>query len=699
MGETIQSLLEQIQHKELVLPEFQREFNWNRTQVRRLFESLFKGYPTGSLLVWVTDQPPKIKNDAYNLENLRRVKVLLDGQQRLTSLYLHAFNKVPPYYNPGEIESSYFELYFNVESGSFGYYKKLQMENDPLWIQVVDLFTNRPSIYRLVESAQTETPEEKEKLFERIENNLVRLEGILQQEYPVQTVPTDANIREAIKVFDLINSQGTPLSQADIALAYMTAEWPDIRRVFKEKTEQLEGENFSFDLTFLTRCIVGIIDGVGELERFGTTTEEELKRTWTKLSTVLDYLISFLRSKGFIIGTDDLNTTNVLVPLVVYLSRHGWFTQDEESRFLYWMYAALFERRYSGSTETYLDRDISALLANPSPESLIATLKEDEGEPRITAANLDSRSVSHPLYNMANIVIRANGAVDWANGLPLVGNIGKDFRLQRHHIFPKSVLAAAGWDTGENLLHRKRVHEIANRIPLTQDGNMEIFNREPAEYLPTVESRFPGILQRSLIPENKSLWKVENYAEFLAQRRQLIADAINRFMNGLVENERRHQNQLSLADLAGKDESARLEFKARFIGGSANYRLEDAVTKAVAGMLNAYGGVILLGVADDGSIVGLEQDFAELSKKNRDGFEIHLTNYIGGKLGMGVLPLLQARFEKVDGHYICAVEVDPSSRPVYLRENNTQYFYVRTQNSTRPFNMEEANAYIEDRFS
>lgn len=699
MGETIQSLLEEIQHKELVLPEFQREFTWSRTQVRRLFESLFKGYPTGSLLVWVTDQPPKIKNDAYDLENVRRVKVLLDGQQRLTSLYLHAYNEVPPYYNPGEIDSSYFELYFNVESGSFGYYKKLLMENDPLWIQVADLFANRPSIYRLVESAQTETPEEKEKLFEKIENSLVRLEGILQQEYPVQTVPTDANIREAIKVFDLINSQGTPLSQADIALAYMTAEWPDIRRVFKQKIEQLEDENFSFDLTFLTRCIVGIISGVGELERFGTTSEEELKQTWAKLNTVLDYLVSFLRSKAFVIGTDDLNTTNVLVPLVVYLACNGWFTQDEESQFLYWMYAALFERRYSGSTETYLDRDISALLANPSPDSLIATLKEDEGEPRITAANLDSRSVSHPLYNMTNIVIRANGAVDWANGLPLVGNVGKDFRIQRHHIFPKSVLAEAGWDTGENLLHRKRVHEIANRIPLTQDGNMEIFTQLPAEYLPKVESRFPGVLGRSLIPENQSLWKVENYAEFLAQRRKLIADAINDFMQGLVEKETGADVQINLVELARKEESTRLEFKARLMGGSANYRLEDAVTKAIAGMLNAYGGIVLVGVADDGSIVGIEQDYQELSKKNRDGFKLHLTSYVAGKLGTGILPLLQTKIEKVDGHDVCAIEINPSSRPVYFKEKNFQHFYVRTQNSTRPFSMEEANAYIEERFS
>jgi len=235
MAESISSLLEQIKHKEIVLPEFQREFDWNKDQVRSLFESLYKGYPTGSLLVWKTDNPPKIKQDAYDLEKVRRVKVLLDGQQRLTSLYLHIYGEVPPYYSADEIGDGYFDLYFNPETGTFRYYRKLEMQNDPLWIRLHDLFADPPSVFSFVNNLGIDDAKARNELGETIECRSNPLEQIPEREYPVQEVPSEATVREAITVFDLINSQGTPLSQSDIVLAYMTAEWPDIRRVLKEK--------------------------------------------------------------------------------------------------------------------------------------------------------------------------------------------------------------------------------------------------------------------------------------------------------------------------------------------------------------------------------------------------------------------------------------------------------------------------------
>jgi hypothetical protein len=697
MAEPIEDLLEEIEHKEIVLPEFQREFKWNRDQVRSLFESLYKGYPTGSLLVWITDNPPKIKHDAYDLDKVRRVKVLLDGQQRLTSLYLHIYGQVPPYYTPDEIGDGYLDLYFNLKSGAFRYYRKLEMQGDPLWMKLNDLFSNPPSVFSLVNSLGIEDAKAREELGQAIEQNLVRLKQIPKREYPVQAVPSEATVREAITVFDLINSQGTPLSQSDIVLAYMTAEWPDIRRVFKEKLTQLESANFAFDLTFLTRCMVGVTEGVGDLTRFGEPPESQLKEGWHKLERALDYLLSFLHHKAYIIGDKDLNTQNVLVPLVVYLARYGWFTQADESRFLHWAYAALYQRHYTGSVDTTLDRDIQALLEQPGPDALLANLKEDEGDPTITAASLDMRGVGNPLYNMMSIVIRARGAVDWANGLPLVTTGSNNFRIDRHHIFPSSVLVAAGWDTGTNQYARKRVHEIANRIPLTQAGNLEIFDRPPSEYLPIVEERYPGNLERSMIPMNPKLWEVDRYEDFLAQRRMLIADAINEHIEGLLQGPEA-AGRLDLPSLIAQEEGPQLEFKARFHGGHGDYRLETATTKAVAGMLNAEGGKLLLGVKDDGQVIGIEADYRKQGKQNRDGFAIELTNELGAKLGANALPLIQIYFATSAEHDVCIVEIDRSSKPVYMQEEGVPKFYVRMQNSTRPLDVEQATDYIKDHF-
>ncbi len=697
MASSIKKLLEQIEEKEIVLPEFQREFTWNRDQVRSLFESFYKGYPTGSLLLWETSNPPKIKQDAYDLEKIRRVKVLLDGQQRLTSLYLHIKNTIPPYYAPEEINENLFDLFFNLKTGVFRYYKKLEMKDDPLWIKLSNIFQDAPSVYALLEQLNISDPAEREKLAKPIEKNIRKIEQIKEIEYPIQTVPSEAKVREAIKVFDLINSQGTPLTQSDIVLAYLTAEWPDIRRIFKEKLAELKNNNFTFDLTFLTRCLVGITDGVGDLARFGEPNETDLKDAWGSLDKTLNYLIPFLQNKAYIVGDEDLNTTNVLVPIVVYLSKYGWFTQKTERKFIHWLYAALYQRHFSGSVDSTLDKDIRALLDEPGPESLLTNLKEDEGDPQLSAASLDMRGVGNPLYNMMSIIIRARGAVDWANGLPLITTNNADFSIERHHIFPKSVLSKAGWDTGESQYASKRVHELANRIPLTKSGNLEIFDNSPEEYLPIVEEKYPGNLEKSLIPTNRKLWKIENYEEFLAQRRLLIAEAINSHMANLLEDNTGEQ-PFNLSSLLTKGEGEKIEFKVRFHGGSDTYRLETAVSKSIAGLLNKNGGYLIIGVDDDGEIKGIEGDYAVQGKQNRDGFEIELTNEIVSKLGSGTLPLIQINFVHENSHDVCIVRVDQSSRPIYMQDDGHEKFYVRLHNSTRPLSYSEATEYIREHF-
>ncbi|MFB6212934.1 MAG: RNA-binding domain-containing protein, partial [Candidatus Magasanikbacteria bacterium] len=418
------------------------------------------------------------------------------------------------------------------------------------------------------------------------------------------------------------------------------------------------------------------------------------------LDKVLDYLISFLKNKGHIVSTKDLSSPNVLVPLVVYLSREGWFEGPQEDKFLYWMYAALYQGRYTTSTDTYLQQDISALLEEPEPETLITALKEEEGSPEVSAGSLELRGVRNSLYNMMNIVIRARGAVDWSNGLPLEENFGRDFRIERHHIFPKSVLENNGWESGRSLSEGKKIHEIANRIPLTRDGNMDIFDKRPAEYLPMVAEKYPGTLEASLIPQNEKLWKVDNYEKFLQKRRELIAEAINDYMDSLLLEE--GSEEFRIQDLIDREEDNEVEFKARLRAGDdegGGYFLEDAAMKAITGFLNAEGGYLLIGVGDDGEIIGVEADYETLGKSNRDGFTLYLTDLIESKIGSDVLPLIDINIEEVDGKDVCLVEVEKSSNPVYLKKDNSEKFYVRMQNSTRELEGAEMDSYKEERFN
>lgn len=151
-----------------------------------------------------------------------------------------------------------------------------------------------------------------------------------------------------------------------------------------------------------------------------------------------------------------------------------------------------------------------------------------------------------------------------------------------------------------------------------------------------------------------------------------------------------------------RGESANLEFKSTFRWdlreGRVNRSLETVVMKTLAGYMNSQGGTLLIGVADDGSIVGLENDYSALKKPDRDGFEQVLMTSVASKLGADACQCLQAVFHSVEGKEVCRAIVSPAHRPVYVRDGETPKLYVRTGVSTRELNVQEAINYTATRW-
>ena len=165
-----------------------------------------------------------------------------------------------------------------------------------------------------------------------------------------------------------------------------------------------------------------------------------------------------------------------------------------------------------------------------------------------------------------------------------------------------------------------------------------------------------------------------------------------------------HANDLPIAELAKMPESQTLEFKSSLRydlkTGGVNKALEQVIVKSVAGLTNASGGVLLVGVADDGEIVGIEKDVQMLPKRqDKDGYENHLTTLLENGLGSAATANVGAQFEQVDGHTVCRVTVQPSSSPVWTKlKGQEDAFYVRLGNSTRPFGPRDAHEYISHHF-
>ena len=231
----ISELLDSIAKQDMVLPEFQREYVWSKDQSKQLFVSLLKEYPVGGLLFWKTDKPPELKNVHVLPERLGTVQVMLDGQQRLTTLYMLIRGEIPPYYRKSDITHDPRDLYFNLETGEFLYYQPTRMKENPLWISVVECFNGKSiNVFELAKKS-SKSEEEAFTLAQIYTDNLTKIRNIEKADLPSQTVPPHASMEDAIYIFDLVNSQGTKLTSAELALTHVTGKWAHARRLMKSK--------------------------------------------------------------------------------------------------------------------------------------------------------------------------------------------------------------------------------------------------------------------------------------------------------------------------------------------------------------------------------------------------------------------------------------------------------------------------------
>jgi hypothetical protein len=143
-------------------------------------------------------------------------------------------------------------------------------------------------------------------------------------------------------------------------------------------------------------------------------------------------------------------------------------------------------------------------------------------------------------------------------------------------------------------------------------------------------------------------------------------------------------------------ESDTLEFKSSIRWdlreSKVNPVLEKVIVKTVAGFLNStQGGALLIGVADDGAVVGLKHDYASFTKKpDRDGFELHLTTLLLNAYGKDCTAFLHITFHELQGKEICEVAVKAANRPIFVNDEKGQQLYIRANNQTLPLNLEEA---------
>lgn len=695
----VNEALHSIEKQDLVLPEFQREYVWSREQAKQLMVSLVRGYPVGGLLIWKTDTPPELKNIDKLPEKLGTIMVLLDGQQRLTTLHMLVTGGIPAYYKESEILNDPRDLYFNLITRDFQYYAPSRMNDDPRWQRVVTCFANSAEVQPIEIAQQIADTEEQMKTAQAIMDSLSRLQAIKDMDIPEQIVPWSADLDEAIDIFDRVNSQGTKLNEAELALTHITAKWPEARRVLKRKIDDCADKNFHFDLNFMTRALTTVVTGRALFETVHDRPRDQLKAGWKSLEKIIDYLMTILPAQARIHSTDDLNTNNALIPLVAYLAaNNGKFDSEQNIHHATnWLYAALMWARYTAQTDQRLEGDVSTVVKDARPwDALRHQIIDQRGRIEVQPADFAGRTAQSPFYRMTFILAKAHDAVDWFNGLPLSQTHGPAYGIHSHHIFPQSRLYKNGYDPN-NHTHRQLVNEIANRAFLTADSNVSLSGTLPEEYLPQIEEKFPGALARQFVPMDPALWRIDRFEDFLEARRELIARKMNEFMAALIEKpEIPHRHPID--DVVGLGESAVLEFKSTFqwdvVQGGKNKNLIKSSLKTLAAFMNTQGGTLVIGVEDDGTVYGLEKDL-QLADGSQDRFQQLVSEHLLNTIGAAYAPYCDFRFDRLEGKPIFVVDVDRATEPAFMKTDKGTEFFVRVGSTTRSLGPEEAHRYIE----
>lgn len=565
----IGALVDMYKRGELRLPEIQRHYVWRATRVRDLLDSLYRGYPSGSILMWETDEPVPTRDFAIAQETTAFAgrKLLLDGQQRLTSLTAVLsgsavqvrgrkrpidilFNLDHPDGPPTDIvevesdeqspTSSDDELSDEAEDGDGddgaeqGIQEKLNrrtfvvaaknLSSQPQWVSVSAVFAiaNDAEILKKAGITNFDDPR-----YQRYSDRLKKLRAIKDYQYVVHVLERNMSYEEVTEIFVRVNSLGAKLKSSDLALAQMTSRWRNLLKELETFQEECERSNFTIDLGHLVRSIVVFATQQCLFRSVASTPVEKLKEGWSQAQEGLHFAINFLRSNAGI-EDESLLSSPMFLHAIAALSRvkDNRLTADEQRQLLHWLLVANARGRYSrGSTETLLNEDLAIIFRTGNVAGLMEPVKRQFGRLHVEPGDLAGRGVGSPLFSLAYLALKAQGAKDWYSGLGLsLTHQGKLHFIQWHHVIPKSLLKEKGYETGE-------INEIANMAFITGQTNRRISNQEAVNYLrEVVAKQGEAALHSQCVPVNEALWSTDRYRDFLSERRRALADRMNAFI-------------------------------------------------------------------------------------------------------------------------------------------------------------------------
>lgn len=532
----ISTILDHIDSGHMALPEFQRGYVWNRDQVRGLFDSLYCRHPVGGLLVWATESKTAAhRGDGQLAAGI--VKLLLDGQQRMTSLYGVVRGKPPKFFDGNA--QAFTGLRFHLDAEVFEFYQPVKMRDDALWIDVTELMKKGTDGLGEFVSRLSSQSQHAAKIGDYV-GRLSKLLGIVDVDLHIEEVTgADKSLDVVVDIFNKVNSGGTKLSKGDLALARICAEWPEGRDTMKAKLKSWAKSDLHFNLDWLLRSVNTVLTGEAKFQYLHEKNSQEIQEALARTTRHIDTSLNLISGR-LGLDHDQVFFGRFAVPVMArYLDQRqtkksGPMDEKERDKLLFWFIQAAMWGRFSGSTESYIDQDLAALEGKDGGlDKLLEQLRLWHGGLRAEPGHFTGWSLGARFYPVLYMLTRMGASLDWGTGIALTANLlGKMNKLEVHHIFPKAQLY-------NRKFKRPEVNALANFCFLTKDTNLDISDTLPEIYFPKVEKAHPGALTSQWIPMDKALWKIDNYLEFLEARKILLAEELNKRMNDLLHGDGR----------------------------------------------------------------------------------------------------------------------------------------------------------------
>jgi hypothetical protein len=675
------------------IPKFQRDFVWSIEKTAGLLDSILKGYPIGTFILWETTFR---LNDVKNIGNLKlpevledtKIQYVLDGQQRITSLYAAYLGAKIQKEGEKKI-TDYNKIYVNLE-------KDFDSDDEPI------VTSEKPEVEHITLNKILNFQESLIEIKDKYSNEYFNKIHTYSQAFATYDFSTiilkKDDIESAIEVFTRINTGGQTLTLFEImsAKTYDEKRNFDMEKKFQELITELSEINYeSISNSILLNSIALVISKNKECKRkiVLQLDKDKIIDVWDKIISALKESVDYFRSVYRVPVSSLLPYDALLVPFTYFFYNQNDRPKGDQAKYLeefFWRVSLSY--RYSSSTESRLAQDIKRI------DKILSYERPEYTEFKVHLASpndiIETNFRTGDSYCKAILCLLAyqepKDFID--NGKVILDNSWLKLANSRnyHHFFPRAFLKKQKIPNENSVVNITLVNANLNKKAIKA--------KAPSIYISDFAKINEG-LQNALLTH--LIGKIDDfgineddYLVFLDRRAKLIFDELNNRIN-LQHKENKREEEIKELILEGENETFEMKSTLRYDMkiNQVNPKLEYVAVKTISAFLNSDGGKLLIGVDDEGNILGLEKDFKTLKKDNSDVFELHLRQLVKKYLKTNFEKQIKVKFHKLETKVVCLVTIRRSDRPVFIQYEGKEEFFVRNGNSSIPKTRQEQSEY------